>query len=148
MRFAYKERGINMVNKERVRLWVDALRNPELIQGFELLAKRSGPDEPWEQCCLDVAIQVAMANGVELRVGSVPSATHGCEKRTYWDSGAGNSTSLPGVVRDWYGFGARHVSGLAYNGEYCTAIQLNDELKLTFLQIADVLEQNFLSDEQ
>lgn len=142
-----------MVNKERVRLWVDALRNPELIQGFELLAKRSGPDEPWEQCCLDVATQVAMDNGVELEVRIVNHIDRidRQQKRVYVDRDGHsffNTTSLPPTVMEWYGVTGRSVEGLMYEGLTFSAVQLNDELKLTFLQIADVLEQNFLSDEQ
>jgi len=146
------------VNKDRVRLWVEALRNPELVQGRQLLAFRTTDkgDGPWQQCCLDVACRVAMDNGLELEEAvhtAVRSLKSGF-KRGYRDARHSdtspstnpfNYTALPDVVAQWYGFGVCDVL-MGKEGARFTAIDLNDGQCLTFPAIADTIEAEFLAD--
>lgn len=147
------------VNKERVALWVEALRDPTLVQGTKKLATRENPEQPWKQCCLDVACQVAIENGVRLEVAMYPASTLTgnafCQKRGYWDSrgdgtGLWNFNALPQPVMDWYGFKSSKVIGMKMPGNIdpVDAVVLNDCLGLTFPQIADILEANFLQAEE
>lgn len=128
-----------MVNKERVALWVQALRDPDLIQGLEALATRENETCPWEQCCLDVACQVAKANGLPL---TEVILTY---QRGYNQGDDVEVHVLPHTVRDWYGFNETYVK-LYHQGQATFATELNDDERLTFDQIADVIEQTYLRD--
>jgi hypothetical protein len=80
------------VNKERVRLWVEALESGNYEQTRAVLrATQYGPDGMdtgrFAYCCLGVAIEVAKANGCQ--VGADPFDYGGVLNRE---------------VSDWYGF--------------------------------------------
>jgi len=143
------------VNKEHVRLWVQALRSPGLIQGHGALAKRKSEDEPWQQCCLDVACRVAMDNGVELEE-TVDQQTWGWSRGYVFNLKTPPEvepwkefTTMPNVVRTWYGFDYGNVSPMKYGArEDVSAIDLNDELRLSFAVIADIIEATFLADDK
>lgn len=144
-------------NKERLRLWADALRNPELVQGHGQLAWRPGPDEPWRQCCLDVMCQVAIAHGLPLHEEVIEGDTNlrgdrGEGRRYYMDGYVPSgeeleddekSTLLPiRPVLGWYGLrGERNVT-LGLHGE-TSASDLNDSCRYGFSQIADAVEEYF-----
>lgn len=68
------------VNKQNMRLWVDALRSGEFEQGTghlaycEITRGHLGTQEtrgPVKRCCLGVATEVAMRNGVQASTGEV-----------------------------------------------------------------------------
>ena len=63
------------VNKERIKLWVDALRSGDYQQGFRAMSriKTEGGDS-FVNCCLGVACEVAMANGLELKKQFITAA--------------------------------------------------------------------------
>lgn len=134
------------VNKEAVRLWVDALRDPQLIQGYGRLATKHTGSSVWAQCCLDVACRVAIANGIELTEKMSPDGlpSDGKVKRGYLDDGFRiyNFTGLPRQAMRWFGFSNSEVP----LGEK-SAITLNDDFKLTFSEIADVIEATYLQDQ-
>lgn len=141
-----------MLNKENLRKWVDALRSGEYKQGVGLLHRTKTVDGKDKFCCLGVACVVAMQNGVELTTkelaGDSPSYPG---HRIQYDE---TYTTLPYKVREWFGFtvltaGVRNPEfeinypvvgkvGFAY---------LNDDLDLSFNQIADLIEEQLLSDE-
>lgn len=134
-----------MPNKERLRLWVQALRDPNLVQGFGCLAQRQTEDEPWQQCCLDVACQVAIANGLRLIQKTSEVRTRG-HMRTYTATNHPNDFSsvlLPFAVLEWYELSGE--TGVSLDG--VTAAELNDERMMTFVQIADIIETHFKLDE-
>lgn len=140
------EKVENVPNVERIALWEQALRNPELVQGRNMLALRSG-DGPWRQCCLDVACRVAMEHGVEL--AEVYESYKGGESRGY-KVGDGRVFDrqfniLPPVVRDWFGFTNVWVM-LNYprHGNHLSATELNDDEMLTFPEIADLIRDTYL----
>lgn len=143
------------VDKQKVRLWVEALRNPDLVQGYGALAKRGSEDEPWKQCCLDVACRVAMDNGLPLEE-VIQNSAHGSARGYVVPLPAGwvgeqpwhEYTTMPKVVRTWYGFDFCNAYPLKYGGrDGLTAIDLNDELKLSFAEIADIIEAQYLAEE-
>lgn len=140
----------NPLNKERVALWEQALRDPALRQGHGCLARRltSDENEPWQQCCLDVACRVAMANGVVLQ--EIVKVTDDPEvvKRGYSDGSPGTEFSvLPPVVRDWYGLPGSWVPLVVPVFGEMNATNVNDELKLPFAQIADLIKATYLEGE-
>lgn len=116
------------VRKDRVRLWVDALRSGEYQQTNgtleKLFGKADGKDGSVTEvktrnCCLGVACRVAIADGLNLRVSEhdqVPpenwrvfesSKNEDASWRMGPDTAFGandNSTYLPSEVSEWLGF--------------------------------------------
>lgn len=77
-----------MVNKERIELWAKALESGEYRQGSQSLLDGN------KYCCLGVACDLAMKNGVELNV--MVSYTG----RVFFD---GSPSYLPTAVQNWFG---------------------------------------------
>lgn len=134
-----------MVNKERVTLWVDALLDPTLVQGQSRLAYRDNEGGPWKQCCLDVACQVAKANGLELKEVIVGYSHGGWAKRGYWEPDSTNYTNLPLQVMDWYGFDTTEV---VLDDDGRSAVSLNDSEGRAFPEISAILRAHFLKDQK
>jgi hypothetical protein len=139
-----------MVNRERIRLWEQALRDPNLVQGRGHLAQQVVVDGPWMQCCLDVACQVAIREGLELEmvVASPFSQEKGViKKRGYVRQdplfeGQNEFSVLPFAVQEWYGLKSREVE-LNFEDATATATFLNDSAKFSFTEIADVICETF-----
>jgi hypothetical protein len=93
--------------KRRMRLWVQGLLSDEFQQGTGRLASREIPFDgvphaimgPWLHCCLGVACEIAIRNGLELDVKDIKLPTCEEEIREY----EGSSDFLPGRVAQWYG---------------------------------------------
>jgi len=118
------------------RLWLDALRSETYKQGAGMLCNADS-----EYCCLGVACDVAMKNGV----GVIVSYDRDGAAR-YNESGL----FLPEAVADWLGLKddkASHNPHVNYSEEFSDVglSYLNDELMLEFGKIADILEREFLS---
>lgn len=132
------------VNKERVRLLVDALRSGEFDQGFGSL-KMDG-----KYCCLGVACEVAMRNGVVVEVS--PHMAN--PRKTRFD---GMSDFMPRRVWEWYGFEEgnpaisrnpeHHGCGIKDCADLTLASSANDDLKWNFSQIADAFEEMYLGED-
>lgn len=142
-----------MVNKERVTLWVDGLLDPTLVQGEGRLAFRDNDNEPWKQCCLDVACRVAMANGLELEEVTARNPGGQWTKRGYVEYRDGgnvvtNYTDLPLQVMDWYGFNTKEVVLGDAGDDERSAITLNDNERRTFPEISAILRARFLKDQK
>lgn len=131
-------------NLDRIKLFADALVGDEFTQGHDYLAYQR-VDETLRHCCLGVACEVAIANGLEIsrQVLDIPDkfgrrhAVFGNEK-----------FMLPGPVMDWYGFSGDLALTLLHpitGGRLVqnTAVRLNDELKVSFLGIARALGTTF-----
>lgn len=105
-------------------LWVEALESGEYPQGARRL-NRGG-----EFCCLGVGCDVAIKNGVQVRVGAESSTG-----ATVYD----NATCLlPSSVRDWLGL-ADHRGSLKHpwrHEEWPCLWRCNDILGESFEQIA------------
>jgi hypothetical protein len=135
------------VDRERVKLWVDALRSGEFEQGYSLLRTSEG-----RYCCLGVACEVARRNGLELdswkdEDGDVAyGERHGSD----W-----STMQLPGKVADWYGFvddaGNSVVDpplATCTDGDLddaYVATFVNDSMGANFSRIADLVEQIYLT---
>lgn len=158
------------VDKARVKLLVDALRSGEFEQGHGYL-NRGG-----KQCCLGVGCIIAMRNGAEVSAAEDYDTPVSYYDRTkfgrYEDL---SETHLPHVVRDWYGFDSHNpplhltreqfdtlvstgrMSEFAINTFDSTleaegfveldATYCNDDLHMTFAEIADAFERTYLTEE-
>lgn len=135
-----------MANKENIRKWVTALRSGEYEQGREAL--RNGD----KFCCLGVACDVALEDGLALRHGEDDAAGH-----LYDD----NPSFLPSAVMDWLGLDpdstgtAAHAydnnivlaeTPLGFGVRRVFATEANDELEWDFNQIADAIETRYLTE--
>lgn len=122
-----------MPNLENIRKWVDALRSGEYYQGRDQLRSRQDT-----YCCLGVACEVAMRNNVELEV-------------TYYDYEYRYNNErygLPCPVLDWLGLDVRDnnpVVGTDTDETTIRAMNANDDLGLSFAEIAVLLERRYLS---
>ena len=76
------------MKKEVADKWVAALRSDVYVQGKDMLAN----EDRTEHCCLGVLCEIAIENGVRVRV-----RTEG-EEFTRYD---GESYRLPHVVKEW-----------------------------------------------
>lgn len=134
-----------MVNKERVRLLVDALKSGEYAQIDGTLGSIA-PDGQRSYCCLGVACEVALQNGVENvnRDDTVPREDHGYRYNISYNR---ISSTLPREVQRWYGFSNDNPVLLKHNDQPQNATYANDVLNLTFSQIGDLFERKYLNDE-
>lgn len=136
------------VNRERVRLLVDALESGEYEQGQNRLQQNG------KFCCLGVACEVAIANGVEINVQQRrPDLDQDLE--TVYD----NATMfLPESVSDWYGFedtwdeyeemvGASNNPAVLIDGRLTYATKANDMLEATLPEIAEGFRAMYLANE-
>ena len=119
-------------HKKRIQLWIDALRSGEYKQVRGRLGK--GTKKSMGYCCLGVACEVAIANGVDV--------ARGREKQEICYDGI--TDVLPISVCGWYGFGEDDDNPVldTYTGETCSGA--NDNKKRSFSTIADMIEARFL----
>ncbi len=112
--------------KDRIRLWVAALRSGEFQQGKDLL--RHGDF----YCCIGVGCEVyrrTTKDGAWLR-------------SEFEASGSYSTTAFPNTVRDWYGLPS--ASPLANTGRHFS--DMNDDDKADFPTIADAIEKTYLGE--
>lgn len=121
-------------NKENMRLWVDALRSGEYEQGYGALLNDG------KYCCLGVACEVAILNGVELAKEPVDSEY----RPGRYAFGKETSLFLPGKVQEWLGIDSQEPGVFNTVGIAESVIHLNDSQKKDFSYIADALERTFL----
>lgn len=107
-------------------LWTEALRSGEYHQGKNYLHQKSARGD--EFCCLGVACDIAVKNGVEL---DIDTTYHIVRYDKY-------SAALPTAVAEW--LGVQTSFGDFYNnGEYGSLTNLNDH-GVKFAEIADTIE--------
>lgn len=125
---------------DNIRAWVQALRSGEFKQGTGTLRNANS-----EYCCLGVACELAMRDGVGIRAEIVGYRVNG---ETPVHHGA-----MPNVVAAWLGVehDTRYESGdmkLEIGGDRVKFLaEMNDEMRMTFKQIADVIENNLQNGE-
>ena len=156
---------ISRVNRENMTLWLTALRSGEYGQGISYLKTHED-----KFCCLGVACEVAMKNGVGVTIdnesteGPVPfyrfhqvaqvtegGFTHAPSSRTHM---------LPAVA-EWLGVDSNgdlvlpvevlseseRADYIGRHGKHKTQVGatfLNDEFRWSFGQIADAVEKTYL----
>jgi hypothetical protein len=125
-----------VANKENVRKWVDALRSGKYGQTQGFLRR----DDRF--CCLGVACEVAMENGVAVSAFPRDDSYGG---NGVWAYGGEGLVALPPwSVVEWLGLDEENPK-LTDEGRH--AAELNDEDDWTFEQIADAIEKKFLTPE-
>lgn len=127
-----------MINKDRVQMFIDALRSDDYVQGEGALeyVDRLGVTR---NCCLGVATRVAMANGLEIQVkqSSLPVSGRTHPNKLSFN---GERNYLPQSACEWYGFENRNLKLGTTD-----AINMNDNYHASFGQIADAIEKEYLS---
>lgn len=118
----------------RRRNFVAALRSGQYHQVAGTLTKLyPTTEEVVGHCCLGVACEQAIKDGLELKV-----TTAGEDRCRIYN---GETTVLPDVVVNWYGFPSEDPEFLPGHGN---AIAANDSEQLSFKQIADLFEAAYL----
>lgn len=137
------------VNKENMRLFIEALRSGEFRQGLSTLAGKKARDEHWKYCCLGVACEIAIRNGAVVQVRE-EEITYGDHVDRFYRLYEGTSTVLPAPVREWLGLIADEADPQLLTGfdnmHKLHATNLNDNYGWTFEQIADAFERTFLKE--
>lgn len=130
------------MNKEKLRLWIDALRSGEYEQGRGGLARRFDPNGSWQYCCLGVACEVAIKDGLDLAVseGYGGSKPYGAAKETGF---------LPDEVVQWLGVDEANPVVLSDDPASQDGFQyvafLNDTCRWDYGMIAEALEKTYLN---
>lgn len=118
------------VNVERVTLWVEALESGEFTQargGIRLPVSESDETDGFTYCCLGVATEVALRNGLDAA-------------RDIWGQGV-----LAEEVQAWYGFGDNDP--WVDTTELLTGVRAsiaNDEREWSFARIAAGIRKMYL----
>lgn len=111
--------------------WVAALRSGLIPQGMGALGTSDG-----SRCCLGVACDILVKHGLIpspiVTPGPVPSIL------VY----SGLAGTLDGRARQFLGLRTGAGSYVTTNGNTSTLTEANDNKRLSFLQIADIIEQN------
>lgn len=132
------QKGTKVANEENIKLWLAGLRSGQYVQGDGRLKQdRSGQTF---HCCLGVACEVALQNGVELSV----DISNGQFHNVYlFDN---ESSYLPNKVQDWLGL--RHDNPIVWDADNVYSyelVDLNDKGK-SFEEIADLIESTWVNE--
>jgi hypothetical protein len=125
-----------MVNKTNMRKVVAALRSGDYKQGQRRLAIVK-PDGSVTYCCLGVFCEVAIADGLGVRVGERHDSM-GQEVKEFDDE----YLVLPVSVRDWLGVNDTDPE-VAFGAEFFRMSSLNDDVYLSFREIAGAIEDHY-----
>lgn len=136
-----------MANQENIRKWVEALRSGEYRQGKGYLQTGDG-----RFCCLGVACEISGLVEVAPPPERVTAKTGefytgGGERLAYinpTDESDWSRVVLPVAVQDWLGLD-RDNPYLTWGDDRREAANLNDEFDLSFSEIADLIEEEYLT---
>lgn len=127
------------LQQQPVMLLVDALRSGRYVQGFGALHSVNNRGES-RFCCLGVACQVAIKNGVKLY------RAHGMDCVRYGDN---EHEMLHGILPEsvvaWFGFDSHSPEIFDAIGNQVKAIAANDHLMWNFNKIADGFERTYIT---
>lgn len=149
-----------MANEENVRKWVAALKSGEYTQGFGALEYVVNGTR--KNCCLGVATRVFMGENPDALEPSVSDelVNHTNEENSAYKiefkyqsddedyPEASEPDNLPSPVMEWLGIDYSDPDFDLYDPdarETASAVDLNDGDNYTFIQIANVIEKNYLS---
>lgn len=127
---------------EIAKKWVEALRSGQYEQGYDLLRSRNAITGKEQYCVLGVLCDLAVKDGVPI----VADDDFGCGYE--WNNGFGTHREvevLPPPVVEWAGFPEGCLTPAVYDGErfYIRLSELNDDNRLSFLDIADLIERDW-----
>lgn len=132
------QKGTKVANEENIKLWLAGLRSGQYVQGDGRLKQdRSGQTL---HCCLGVACEVALQNGVELSVDVANGQFHSVY---LFDN---EVSYLPNKVQNWLGL--RHDNPIVWdvdNVYHYELVDLNDK-GTSFEEIADLIESNWVNE--
>lgn len=130
-------------NPATMRLWIAALRSGKYQQGIGHLATIDNENPQLHRyCCLGVACEVAIDNGVE--VPRAVAVTVDGALIHY----SGHGVSLPDAVREWLGLPEYGPVVITDGGHLMDVVTANDSAGWDFHRIADALEHTYLNGEQ
>lgn len=132
-----------MANEQNIKLWIEALRSGKYKQGQYRLRQNN------EFCCLGVACEIYDL----IHANELPKLKE-CED--YYENN--NNQTLPLIIGEWLGVDdcnpsiniteimmEKYPELELYSFEKTiTLAELNDDVQLSFDQIADIIEDNFL----
>lgn len=139
-----------MLNKERVRLLVEALRSGKYHQGNSALEFTDNAGVV-RNCCLGVGCRVALENGLEITTGESNDFVFLGERkfpktRFYGPGEWGDSNYMPESVREWFGFASSDPL-VSTPDDGLSASEANDDKELSFEEIADAFERTYLRED-
>lgn len=125
-------------NKDALRKWVAKLRDPNSKQTVGYLGTADG-----RRCCLGVACDVAVENGVIL-APYIPQGSPDPDLAIFYGS-VGAASVLPYEVSEWLGVESDPILNYVDSEEKIPqrATLLNDSHGWTFPQIADAIEEMY-----
>lgn len=144
-----------MVNRDRVQLLVDALESDEFGQCKGSL-RMPTQDGSYTYCCLGVATEVALRNGLPEEVDDSATNLFCADGRpTVWNHSGGQLLSTE--VMDWYGFTTSSPTLLGHRPYWpqvgepgkvgYRAHQWNDSFDANFHEIAAMFRETYLEPE-
>lgn len=119
------------MNKENMELWINALRSGKYGQCGGVLKSEDG-----RFCCLGVASS--------LYIKATGNGSWAEDRCFVGKDGQRYSAFLAREVAEWLGI--RHSSGNPFISQCMTATEANDSKRLSFVEIADALEDTYLKD--
>lgn len=142
------------MNKDVAKRWVEALRSGEYKQARRALADEL-PSGDIGYCCLGVLCELAVADGV---IPPKARAVYPTSRFSFNE----DAYMPPDAVDEWAGQGIRNQDRYRIeipdeiadrlsevgidHGNIAFLPELNDDAELTFSEIADLIEKNFLND--
>jgi len=121
-------------NKELVKQWVEALRSGKYQQIKHKLRRKT--DTGYGYCCLGVLCEIAKPLIPE---ADLLKLEENLEKGAY-----PSYTALKHLLTNYMGH--QPISVQMPDNRLCAVYTLNDELEMSFAEIADLLEQTHLKD--
>lgn len=127
-----------MINADRLRLGIAALRSGQYRQGHEMLRSPEG------YCCLGVLTDIAIKHGgMEVAQGVAVLVNEDWSGEVWYEM-----ANLPPVVQDWYGFEDADPYLFNSDARDARASACNDSRGMTLHEIADRFERVYLTDGQ
>jgi len=132
------------VNKERVQLLVDALRSGEFTQHSGALRGLVDSDGQRGYCCLGVATEVALRNGLVVEEVTDPNSVSGLKGQP-WEQ---TYQVMCPAVGHWYGWAEGNpllVGANSNEPRQDVASHWNDDFNFGFDVIADAFERTYIT---
>jgi hypothetical protein len=136
--------------EEARRLWADALRSGEFVEGRVFLASRNGSGE-MQHCCLGVACELFRARYPQLlHTRVIPLSATGYAAVEFREAdGNGQRFALPDTVRKWLGLSDVHARLRYTVGEDAeiTSLAEASDASFTFIDMARLIDSDSLETE-